>query len=203
MSVPPSHVQFPKEFGTCRYLGIINSAIISLFLGNYLTCFDVRRTLPWRSHDTHSPISTTIPQTLGLITWCGERLWGTHLCSNMDCTPPQFCSLKLSVNTRTSSKKIHFQNSFLICNKSILKFTKASTRWPGACSHSYFKTEKPFSESASYAFFMEMISVEQGKLGLIRPNKLMQSEAETQRLQDWNPSRPSVDRCPLNLFVIC
>lgn len=79
---------------------------------------------------------------------------------------------------------MYFQNSFLICNKSILEFTKGSARWPGACSHSYFKTENPFSESASYVFFMEMISVEQGKLRLIRPNKLMQSEAETQSLQD-------------------
>lgn len=115
-----------------------------------------------------------------------EKDWGrvTHFCSNIDCTPLQFCSPNLSVNTRTSSKKIHFQNSFLICNKSILEFTKARARWPGACSHSYFKTEKPFSESASYDFFMEMISVEQGKLRLIRPNKLMQSEAEMQRLQD-------------------
>lgn len=67
-----SHVELPKEFGaspgvdTCS--GVISTAIISLVLCNYLICFKVRRTLPWRSHDTHSPTPTTIPQPLGLIT---------------------------------------------------------------------------------------------------------------------------------------
>lgn len=148
-------------------------------------------------------ISTPLQQPFGLITRSGKILGLGNLCSNTDCTAPRFCSLELYVNIRKSWKKIYFPNSFLICNRCILEFSKASARWPGACSHSYFKTENPCSEPASCVFFMGMISVEQGKLRVIRLNKLMQSEAETQRLQDWNLSRHHVDRRPLNLFAIC
>lgn len=77
-SVPRGHVKLPKEFGVSprggACSGVTSSAIILLGFGNYLICFNMKRALSWRSHDTHSTTPTTIPQPLGLIIACGERL---------------------------------------------------------------------------------------------------------------------------------